>query len=72
MNKNLKEAAEGYADVKTPLRIKDYSSQTKRVYNAFIAGAEHTASLVDEFLRLHPEYRCLDVIGKFQSFIKNK
>lgn len=25
---------------------------------------------VDEFLRCHPEYRCLDVIGKYNDWLK--
>lgn len=31
---------------------------------------EVAADEVDEFLRFHPEYRCLDVIGKFEEWCK--
>ncbi len=36
--------------------------------DAFVSGAEFIIELVDKFLREHPEYRCLDVIGKFKQW----
>jgi hypothetical protein len=40
--------------------------------DAFELGVEFCVEKVDEFLRLHPEYRCLDVIGKFKQYINTK
>ena len=31
-----------------------------------------TPGMVDAFLREHPEYRCLDVIGKFEEWMRDK
>jgi len=38
----------------------------------FISEINLNNSIVDEFLRQYPEYRCLDVIGKFSNWLKSK
>ncbi len=48
-DQEIREEAGKYVDVKVPLRIKDYSAHTKRVYNAFIAGANLLKSELEKW-----------------------
>lgn len=45
-------------------------------YNAVIASINEaltiTTNKIDDFLRMHPEFRCLDVIGKFSKVIRTQ